>query len=681
MGVFEKLPTFLTVCVLVMIFACLKRHTRSARLTLWAVGWTLVFTHFLAQLLEPAGVHASPLLLAIDAGALQAAAVAFLVSVSSVAESRSKRTLLLLALTVPSVAYSVLAACVVPSRWPYALCLVVCFVGAACFFFWMERRFSLFLSAVALLSSVGGAWALRAAINGSFLEGTVVLLGLGFALPGVFICRNYWAPSPAVLTISGGFLCWGGVFPLHLLIHRFTPSVNLPIALWDAPKLFVAFGMILAVVEDKSEAILGMQHQAEALSRQLERFSAITSHLLSSPAPETICPDIASAITEVSSFRAALILIENPEGTLRIAGSSGLSKGSLLRVHERTRGWTLAHIHSVCSQERRISKVSFLLSSNHAAALSPATDKTAGSCHADNSAELLIPLYTAAGACLGCITLAAPNDESQIPSQELARIESLAADLAVAVELKSLHTQLVWSEKLAALGQLVAGVAHELNNPLTAIMGFGELLGDAITSGRTGDQLKRLISETRRMKRITDNLLRFSRKSSGESNAARLSPVVQEVMTLCEYYTRKFKVSVEVDIAPNLPLLAINEDEIKQVLLNLFNNSCDALHDSAGSKQIKIRAYQAGSRAVVQVEDTGPGFSNLNRALDPFYTTKPAGKGTGLGLSVCYGIAKRRGGDLRIENAEPHGARVTLEVPVVEPRSQAQPLLVASAHA
>ena len=82
---------------------------------------------------------------------------------------------------------------------------------------------------------------------------------------------------------------------------------------------------------------------------------------------------------------------------------------------------------------------------------------------------------------------------------------------------------------------------------------------------------------------------------------------------------------------------------------------------------------------MIQVEDTGPGFSNLNRALDPFYTTKPVGKGTGLGLSVCYGIAKRRGGDLRIENVNPHGGRVTLEVPVFESRQQS--VLMASAHA
>ncbi len=663
MGVLQKLPTFVTVCVMVMIFACLKRHTRSARLTLWSVGWTLVFTHFLAQLLEPAGGHAR-FLSAVDAGTLQGAAVAFLVSVSPVVEDFLKRTLLLLVLGAPSITYAALIGCDVRSRWPYVLCLVGCFAGAAIFFSCVRRRFSWYPAVVALPCMLAGAWAAQAAFQGSFHEGTVVLLGIGFALSGVFLCRNYWRASPAVLTISGGFFCWGAVFPILFILDRVVPHMMVPSALWETPKLFVAFGMILAVVEEKSEAIVGMQHHAQSLNLQLERFSAITSRLLSGAAPDAICPDVASAITEASSFQAALIRIESAEWTLPIAGSSGLAEESLLKLQADPPEWTADHVECLCAQSQRIGKNSFLLGSD---------------------TLVLIPLRSASGACLGSITLTAAFNPSEIQAHELVHIESLAADLAVAVEMKSLHRQLVWSEKLAALGQLVAGVAHELNNPLTAIMGFGELMSDAIPSSRIRDQLTRLMSEARRMKRITDNLLRFSRQSSGDNtSAARLSPIVQDVVALCEYYTRTCKVHVEVDVSPDLPTLAINEDEIKQILLNLFNNSCDALQATAGSRRISIRAYQADARAVIQVEDTGPGFSNLSRAIHPFYTTKPVGKGTGLGLSVCYGIAKKRGGDLRIENVAPHGGRVTLEVPVAAtavPGAAGQLRMVATAPA
>jgi len=479
-----------------------------------------------------------------------------------------------------------------------------------------------------------------------------------------------------MLTIAGGFFCWGAVFPLGLLVDRLAPNLIIPGELWNTPKFFVAFGMILAVVEDKSESIAGMQHKAAVLNRQLERFSAITSRLLGGGRPDAVCPAIASAITEVSNFSVAVVQLEDAEHKLRVAGSSGLSPSSLQTLQDQTESWTLDHIKTLCSQAQLMGKNSYLLPPSEAI---PLPQQRNSNRHWKNRQELLIPLGSAGGAYLGCIRLAAPRNALAIDALELSRIEMLAADLAVAVELKALHTQLVWSEKLAALGQLLAGVAHELNNPLTVIMGYSELLSDAVTGPHTRDQLAKLVSEARRMKRITDNLLRFSRQSTRDKQAVQLSPVLQEVLALREYYTRTRNVRVELDIAPDFPLLAVNEDEIKQILLNLFNNSSDALEGMDGTKQISIRAYQHGPRAVIEVEDSGPGFDNLNRALDPFYTTKPVGKGTGLGLSVCYGIVKERGGDLKIENVKPRGARVTIELPVADVPAHA--LLAAVANA
>ena len=150
MGGLEKMPTFLTVGVLVMIFVCLKRQARSARLTLWTVGWALVFTHFLAQLLEPDHGPVSSLLLAVDSGSLQAAAISFLVSVSFVVEDYARRTFLLLMLGVPSVTYVACTCYDVHAPWPYVLCLTVCFVGTACFF-WASHDLSLYVTVATFL--------------------------------------------------------------------------------------------------------------------------------------------------------------------------------------------------------------------------------------------------------------------------------------------------------------------------------------------------------------------------------------------------------------------------------------------------------------------------------------------------------------------------------------------------
>jgi two-component system, NtrC family, sensor kinase len=663
MDILEKLPTFLTVGVLVIIFACLKRHSRCARLTAWAVGWALVFTHFLAQLLEPNRGHVTSILLAIDSVTLQAAAVAFLVSVSSVVEDSAKRTSLLLVLGVPSLFYSALFATGSQARWLYALCLIACFGGTSVFFFRVHRRFSWFMGVLAFVCSMVAAWAIRAALRGSFVEGATALLGVGFGLPGVFICRNYWRRSFGILTISCGFLGWGALFSVRLWVERSAPNLIVPGALWDVPKLFVAFGMILAVVEEKSLSITGMQRKAESLNRQLKRFASITSRLLNGAKPETVCPEIATAITELSSFGAAVVQIEDADGQLGVVGSSG-SPIALLKL--QAADWTLDHIQSACSSALRLGRNSFLLPRETTEGAELTDQESESGTVLRSSAAILIPLCSGIGTHLGCIRVLTRGPVLGLDALELARIEMVAADLAVAVQLKTLHRQLVWSEKLAALGQLLAGVAHELNNPLTVIMGYGELIGDKVASPQARDQLTRLVSETRRMKRIIDNLLRFARQGARDTHSIQLSPLVHEVLALCEYYTRKRKVRVDLDIAPGLPSLAVHEDEIKQILLNLFKNSSDALEGFAGNKRISIRAYQSGARAVIEVEDSGPGFSNLNRALDPFFTTKPAGEGTGLGLSVCYGIVKQRGGALRIENVSPLGARVTVELPIVE---------------
>ena len=665
MTLLEKIPTVVTVAVLVGIFLALKRHSHSARLQLWMVAWFLIFTHFVAQMLEPATGDVSSYLLAIDLGSLQAAAVAFVVSVSAVAEDKRKRTLLLLITGIPSVAYVLLASYDLHVRWPYVLCLLACFIGGILFLFWVRKR-SVYAVSLALVGSAVAVWALRAAWHGSFDEGVTALLGLGFALPGVFLCRNYWRASPGILTAAGGFFCWGAVFPIGMLLDRFAPHANVPPELWNSPKMFVAFGMILAIVEDKSESIESMQRKERALNHQLERFSTITSQLLSGATVDLLCNEIASAITEVSNFRVAVIELDSRGHGLRVAGASGMAPSALAELERKAALWTAEDIKDFCARGRQIGQNSFLLSQAEAAKYDPLKSplRYDPNPYWNTGDELLIPLCSARGGYLGCIALDDPRNVEAVTGAELARIELLAADLAVALELKALQNQLIRSEKLAALGQLVAGVAHELNNPLTAVMGYGDLLSDDVPAGPARDKLDKLVNESRRMKKIVENLLRFSRQSTMDRQSVDLAPVVKDVLTLREYYAHTRGLEILADIRSNLPRVAVDEDQFKQILLNLVNNAIDAVENVEGPKRITVRAFARGNRAIVEVEDTGAGFHDLNRALDPFYTTKPVGKGTGLGLSICYGIIKEHDGEIRLANLEPHGARVTVELPL-----------------
>lgn len=668
MTILEKMPTVVTVAVLVGIFAGLKRHGHSARLQLWLAAWFLVFIHFVAQMLEPSTGSGSAALSAIDLGSLLASAVIFIVSVSSVVEERFQRNLLLVLTGIPAVTYGVLDCYGVHARLPFVLCLLGCFGSGIVFFFRIHRKPSLYLALTATVTGAAFIWAAQAALRGSFDEGLTVLLGVGFALPGVFVCRNYWRVSPGTLTVVVGFVSWGAVFPVGMLLDRFAPAINVPPELWNVPKMFVAFGMILAMVEDKSESIEALQRKERALNRQLERFSAITSQLLGGADVDRLCGEIAIAISEVSNFQVAAIHLDNAGHGLRLAGASGLSAAALAELESKARRWTTEDIKDFCSRGRRIGNNAFVLS----AALAERYDPVKSQLDYDpnpywNSGdELLIPLCSVRGGYLGCVALDDPKVPEEVNAYQLSRIELLAADLAVALELKSLQRQLVRSEKLAALGQLVAGVAHELNNPLTAVMGYGELLGDDITSEPVRSRLDKLVAEGRRMKKIVENLLRFSRQSASDRRTIDLRPIVQDVLALREYHVRTRNVEITVDIQPSLPPVIVDEDQCKQVLLNLLNNAIDAVEEGSTPKWISLRAFQRGSRALIIVEDSGPGFTDLNRAFDPFYTTKPVGRGTGLGLSICHGIVKEHGGEIRLENIEPRGACVTIELPVAE---------------
>ncbi len=666
-GIIERIPTFLTVGALVVIFVYLTRHTRgSTRQQLWAVGWTLVFTHFLAQLLVPSA-PASSLLLAIDTGSLLASAIVFLTSVSAVVEDRRRRDILL-SLIFPSGTYVVLSCYNVHARWPYFVCLGACFVVAAVLFLGSRLRPSLRHTLALLLCASLGAWAARATLRGSFDEAILAMLTAAFALAGIF-CSRMRRISPATATLAGGFLCWGAVFPLGLLLDRVAPHLSVPEELWNIPKIFVALGMILAVVEEKSASLAALQGKAQRLNLELERFSAITSRLLSGAGVESLCDQIASALTGVTPFQIAAIQLQTADHSWRVAAASGLSADQLSRLQHQVQQWTTQEIHDVCARAQRVTQNVLLIRDPDAA----------DGVNSDPAVHdhWLIPLCSANGAYLGCVTLANPRNAAAIEPNDFSRIESLAADMAVALELKSLQMQLVQSEKLAAVGQLVAGVAHELNNPLTAVMGFGELVTEEVGAGRAHDYLVKLVNETRRMKKIVDNLLRFSRQSRVNKSTTRLAEVAQDVLALREYHMRTRGVEVELDVAPTLSALAIDEDKVRQVLLNLINNSIDALETTTGLKQINLHARESGSRTLIVIEDSGPGFADLHRALDPFYTTKPVGRGTGLGLSICYGIVREHGGEVRLENVKPHGARVTVELPNTNAAAR-KPLLTVS---
>jgi len=229
-------------------------------------------------------------------------------------------------------------------------------------------------------------------------------------------------------------------------------------------------------------------------------------------------------------------------------------------------------------------------------------------------------------------------------------------------QLQRAQSQLLQKERLAGIGQLVSGVAHELNNPLTAVMGYSDLLKDQAAESDAQKKLERLGTEARRMKKIIDNLISFARPQQEGRRPLDLATVVRDSLQLCEYQWKSLGINFELHFAPNLPRIPINEGQFKQVFVNLFSNAAQAVAQSS-EKKILVEGSLEDGKVVVRFSDSGPGFNDLTRAFDPFYTTRPVGQGTGLGLSMCYGTVKEHNGNIYVQNLEPYGAAVTIELP------------------
>ncbi len=639
----DKLPTILVLAVLVGVFLSLRKHAPSTRLRIWTYAWMLIFLHFFIEAFETRTGTIEKIIESIDIGALELSGIVFIVSMMQEVENRLKRSALLAVLGIP-VAFHAVA---ITFGWnmPRTLALVVAigFLGAVVSALLALPERPVLHVGLALALAFAGILAIHDQLLGSSDFAVNAILSLSFFLCGVFFWYRYPRLSSGVIVVTGGFLAWGMVWPIATLVGSFAPTQQINPEIWNVPKFFVAFGMVLAVLEDKSR-IIELAHKREhAENRLLVSLSQITSRLLAGKDPAALCGEITSAISDSTSFRRAALMLASENGPLHLAGASGYAAEETEQLRDRAACCTTEKLRAICGAGQRIG--------NH-------TYRTT-----ENGGGIVIPLVSSRGSHLGCLWLGGQDNEAAFGSSEIMTLEVLATDLAVTLENTRLHHRLVRSEKLAALGQLVAGVAHELNNPLTGILGYSDLLAEESEKPTVVKRLQKLGNEARRMKRIVDGLLRFARQNNPAARAADVEAALRDVAQLREYHIRKFNIQLDVDVEPMLPPVGIGEDELKQVLLNILNNAIDAVEESK-ERSIRIRAARHGARVVVQFEDSGPGFSDVNRAFDPFYTTKAVGKGTGLGLSICYGITQECGGEIALSNRQPYGASVVLEFPV-----------------
>ena len=237
------------------------------------------------------------------------------------------------------------------------------------------------------------------------------------------------------------------------------------------------------------------------------------------------------------------------------------------------------------------------------------------------------------------------------------------------------QAKLLQTEKLAALGQMITGVAHELSNPLTSILGYSQrLLLRHDASGRS-KEARQIYQEAERASGILRQLLLTARETRPERKRVSLNQVVQRAMELQRFGSAAEKIRIELDLDASLPFVMGDTGQLQQVLMNLIGNARQALVQEARSGTIQLRTAHDGGRVQLQVADDGPGIPEaiLARVFDPFFTTKPAGVGTGLGLAIVLSVVREHGGQIHVNSTPGGGATFTVELPAAESSEEARP--------
>lgn len=252
-----------------------------------------------------------------------------------------------------------------------------------------------------------------------------------------------------------------------------------------------------------------------------------------------------------------------------------------------------------------------------------------------------------------------------VVDQERQRL--LAASQESLENLRRLQTSYAQSEKMAALGQLAAGAAREINNPLTAILGYSDLMkDDEEMPSRLKLLAARIQEQARRTKLLVNNLLSFARQLPVEKSFLDIHSVLKGALQLRTLDLREQNIRIDLQSESVLPGLRGDPNQLLQVFYNLISNAVDAMEETHGGT-LTVRALREKRNVVLEFSDTGPGIKDPSLVFDPFYSTKAAGKGNGLGLSICYGIIQEHGGHISCYNRPEGGATFRVELPAVAP--------------
>lgn len=538
------------------------------------------------------------------------------------------------------------------------------------------------LCAIAALG-VGAIWSLQKGLLPSGVAVAMVgaigcvclwLMARGEYLGAVYLARSGMLAVAAVLFASafrrltaGVFLTVGGlaIWALQGVLEVFRHDARLLFeltSLTDLLRMLTAVGMVVLVMEDEIAANRATHARDQQAQREMRRYAELYMEAMPYESSPGEYDGTCRAITQASRFGQAAVFLRNAGGTFRLAGQSGLSPVEAAALDVVARKITQESEQALGRSGPVTREVGDLLSLD----LAPLTGGEPALAGFGKARVLGIKVRE--GGWLGALLLGALRNEAEpLQTQDVMPLELLVARIGAAREHAMLLRRLMQSERLAGLGQLASSVAHELNNPLTAVTGYAELLTES-RNKEVEEKAGIILTEARRMKKIIESLVRFRRLTPAGRWPVSVGLLLRDIEKLARHDLESARVELEMRIPSDLPRAMGDGEQIRQVFLQLVKNASIALEElpEGEERRLVVEVTKSAEWIRATFTDNGPGFSDPSRAFDPFLTTRHTGEGVGLGLSLCYSIVHEQGGEITAENVQPRGARVTVDLPLEE---------------
>jgi two-component system NtrC family sensor kinase len=664
-----RIPALVLLSILLVAFALLYLQTRITRRLLWLIGWSMAL---IRVVMEVAGVHSPGVGYAVSNAGMVLAPLMFLGSMSPLGFKRWPKILYAYVFAVPTFLFAVLISLFPQPNQLVRVVLILCTVTVVCVAaLWNGRRNILpswFTFPFSIAAGIAGLWL---TYTGHYLFVLYLAQASTNLMTGMLFAGAFLRFSPGVIFASTGFFLWTTPVVLDAILSPGDPAMVLVGRGVNLIKVMTAVGMILIVLEDElaqNKAAKERDHRARV---EMERYSEIDLSLLSGVNAEAAYQHACEVIVEVSRFSQALLLVRGVEGNFSTAGHAGMDGELVAALDALGKRVTYEQVETF----RQSDSIAVEFGNTLQVDLRPLFVP-------DDPLETLqyfrnhvIPMRLRIGAATGYLFLSGLKQPAQpLQADDLLPLELLVARLTGMREHNALMQRVARSEKLAGLGQMAAGVAHELNNPLTVVLGYSQILEETLDGHPALESMSLIRGEAQRMKQIIESMLRFWKPSPVEHVAVSVAEILRDICQLRRAEFSRRQIDLQLHLADDLPDVDGNRNQLQQMFLQLLNNSLEAFGPN-GSEQprtLRVDATHDVDGVRVLISDNGPGFADPNRAFDPFFASKSPRIGAGKGLSVCYAIVRDHGGEITAHNLQPHGAALVIQLPLPKRRHETE---------